>query len=163
MALATFLYPIVDSGYFFTLALLEVTKEKNPGNIFLKFRYSMRNTQSFLFQIPIKISHCAYRDCKQEGNFERNINQSLYSDRVIDLQSNRVMYGYGDDHYVVFQPNEEREFLVLFIPSETDFETFDIDFFMKPDDDDYGQYRLRYDFQSGQIIKRYCLRKYQKR
>ncbi len=161
MALATFLYPIVDSGYFFALELLEAIKEKSPGNVSLKIRYSMRNTQSFPFQIPIKIAHYAYLDCSQEGDFEQNVSQSVHSDRVVDLQSNTMMYGYGDDHYVVFQPNEKKEFLILFAPSETDFETFDIDFFMKPDDDDYGQYRLRYDFQSGRVIKRYCLRKYQ--
>ena len=76
------------------------------------------------------------------------------------MQNNRVMCGYGDDHHVPFAPNAKKEFLVLFEPSATDFETFDTDFFMKPDDDDYGLYMFRYDFQSGRVVKHYCVRKY---
>ena len=70
------------------------------------------------------------------------------------------MYGPGDDHHVLFEPNEKKEFEVVFSPVSADFSSFDIQYFMKPKDDDYGRYMLRYSFQENRVIKRYCVQKY---
>ena len=160
MTITRFLYPIVDSGYFFDFELLEVIKEDSPESFSLKFKYRLTNEYPIPLQIPIKISQFAYPNCTAENDFAGDETPEIYSDCVLDLQNNHKMYGYGDDHYVTFEPNEKKEFLVLFQPSDRDFHTFDTEFFMKPDDDEYGLYRLRYDFSRGQIVKRYCLRKY---
>ncbi len=157
MTLATFLYPIVESG-FFEFQLLEIAKETTPPDVALKFRYSLRNSYPITVQIPINIVHIAYLNCRQERDFKQDKSPRIVSNRVLDLQSNKLMYGYGDDHHVIFEPNEKKEFLVLFEPSATDFETFDTEFLMKPEDAEYGLYRLRYDFQSGRIIRRFCLK-----
>ena len=163
MAIIRFLYPIVDSGYFFDFELLEVIKERTPDSFALKFRYRLTNKNSIRMQIPIHISHAAYLNCRAEADFKEDKTPAIRSDRVLDLQSNKTMYGYGDDHFVTFEPNEHKEFLVLFEPSAVDFDTFDTEFFMKPDGEEYGLYRLRYEFKSGSVIQRYCLATYQER
>jgi hypothetical protein len=160
MALEKFLYPIVDSGYFFGFELLDVTKDTMPEPFSLNFKYRLTNLYPMRFQIPIHISHVAYLNCMADYDFEHDPSTRIRSDRVVDVQSNNVMYGYGDDHHVLFEPNEQKEFSVLFKATGTDFETFDTEFFMQPLDGEYGRYRLRYDFKRGQIIQRYCLRKY---
>jgi hypothetical protein len=159
MPLVKFLYPI--GNYFFDFELLEVIKEITPKDISLKFRYSLENINPVRFTIPIHISHIAYLDCKAEQNFENDKSQSIYSDRVMDVQSNQIMYGYGDDHHVSFASNEKKGFLVLFKPSDRDFDTFDIEFFMKPEGEAYGLYRLRYNFLTRQVTNRYCLKIYE--
>ncbi|MBL8078380.1 MAG: hypothetical protein JNM55_10500 [Anaerolineales bacterium] len=160
MTITKFLYPIVDSGYFFTFELLEVIKEISTESFALKFRYSLANNYSIRFQIPIHISHSAHLNCSVEEDFESDKSPRVYSDRVMDVQNNKIMHGYGDDHHVKYEEHEKKEFLVLFKPTNTNFATFDTEFFMKPDDDEYGLYRLRYDFRSGQITRRYCLKQY---
>jgi hypothetical protein len=160
VAITRFLYPIVDSGYFFDSELLDVIKEDSRESFSLKLKYRLTNNYPIRLQIPIKISQFAYLNCTAENDFASDESSEICSDCVMDLQNNHEMYGYGDDHYVIFEPSEKKEFLVLFQASEQDFQTFDTEFFMKPDDDEYGLYRLRYDFSRGQIIKRYCLRKY---
>jgi len=158
MTLSKSLYPF--AGYFFEFELLEVVKETTASDISLKLKYSLKNINPVPFIAPIHISHIAYLDCEADQGFERCENQTIVSDRVVDMQNDKVMYGYGDDHHVSFAPDEKREFLVLFGPSDHDFDTFDIEFFMKPDDDAYGLYRLRYDFRMRQVTRRFCLKRY---
>jgi hypothetical protein len=104
--------------------LLEVTKEVTSSNVLLSFRYSLRNNYPIGFQIPTKISHLADLDCRGDKDFDKDKSGRAYSHRVVDLQTNQEMYGYGDDHHVLFEPNE-KEFRVLFEPFEIDFDTFD--------------------------------------
>ena len=160
MVLTKFLYPIVDSGYFFDFELLEMIKVDSAETFSLKFKYRLTNNYSIRLQIPIMIAHIAHLDCTTGNDFDRDETPKIYGEHVADLQDGRDMYGYSDDHYVVFEPGAQREFLVFFGPSETDFDTVDLEFFMKPGDDEYGKYRLRYDFKSGRMINRFCLRKY---
>jgi hypothetical protein len=140
---------------------LEVVKETVLTGISLKFRYSLKNKNPARFIIPIHISHIAYIDCRAEEDFVNDKSQATYSDRVVDLQNNQVMHGYGDDHHVAFAPDEKKEFLVLFKPVDRDFDAFDIEFFMKPEREAYGLYRLRYDFLAKQVTNRYCLKTYE--
>jgi hypothetical protein len=163
MAIATFLYPIVDSGFFFELSLKEFITEKRPNDRQLKIKYSLTNIHAFPFQIPIAIAYQVHLDYRQPGDFTHTMNRSISSDHVIDLQSGTAMYGYGDDHHVVFHPGELREFLILFKPTSIDFQSLDISFFMKPPDHDYGLYWLRYDLKSERVIERYCERTYPQR
>jgi hypothetical protein len=156
MSKAKFLYPISDSGYDFVFDLLEARKEPVKDGIQLKIKYSLNNNHRSRFQIPIDIAHLVHLDCKRDENFEYEEDDvRIHSDRVLNLTTKTIMFGYGDDHHVAFDPGETREFLIIFPPVKKDFRTFDIEFLMKPDNDDRGEYRLRYDIEKGEVIKRF--------
>jgi hypothetical protein len=106
----TFLYPIADSGYCFEMELLGVKLELEKSEKYLKARFSLKNTNDAPFQIPIRIAHTAFLDCKLLSGFERDNSEKIYSDRVVDVGRKTVMFGYGDDHHVKFKPGEVKEF-----------------------------------------------------
>jgi hypothetical protein len=160
MPLAGFQYPIVDSGLLFDFHLLEGFKEVVEGYPALRFRYRLTNPYRLRLQIPIHIAHAAWLNSGLEDTSAEDDSEQLFSNCVVDLGSGREMYGYGDDHYVVFEPGETREFLVRFEPAPMDFKTFDVEFFMKPADDEFGLYHLRYDVMGKRLVKRLCMKRY---
>jgi hypothetical protein len=160
MALAPFLYPIVDSGFFFEFTLQAVVKQQQASDYLLTIRYSLTNIQAFSFQIPINISYQVYLDCEQGSDFTHTTNRLLSSDHVVDVQTNAIMRGYGADHHVGFQPAETKAFVIVFKPTKMDFQTIDISFPMKRVEADYGLYWLRYDVQTRQLLEQYCERTY---
>jgi len=158
--LGTFFTPIVDSGYFFEHGVIDLLKVRTPDGVALRIKYRLKNPYSRILQIPIPIAHFAFLNCTQEGDFDKNTRERVYSDRVVNLHEDQVMYGYGDDHHIVFHAGEQKEFLIMFQAAANDFDTFDIEYFMRPIDAVYGLYRLRYDFTRGAFTKRYCIRTY---
>jgi hypothetical protein len=154
------LYPISDSGYDFIFNLVEAAKASTAAGVQLKVKYSLTNNHKLRFQIPIDISHSVHLDCMRDEDFgDRKTDVRTYSDRVVDLKKNVMMFGYGDDHHVTFEPGETREFLIMFQPVKADFKTFDIELRIKPDQEECGEYRLRYDFGKHKVTKRFRLGK----
>jgi len=158
MPIYKFYEPIVDSGYFFENEITEISRAGENGNNLLHIRYSLKNLYDKALVIPITITHSLYFDCNLERNFDDFKGRSVYSKEVEYSETNELMYGYGDDHYVKFLPDDKQNFRIIFETGKIEFNTFDIEYYMIPVNGEYGRYRLRYDMNKMKIVNEFCIR-----
>ena len=158
-----FLYPISDSGYLFEYVIRKIIKDKMDGKSKLTIRFCLKNRYDSNFEIPIDTSQEAYMDCTINDNFDDDKSKRISSSSVVDLKMNNKLRSNSPVHHTEFDANEDKEFVMNFRSTKTDFKTIDLEYFMKPEDGDYGLYRLRFDFKKNKFTERFCLKKYKKK
>ena len=159
LTMYTFPYPIADSGLFFDLSIMKMSKVETEEGWVLHIEYQLQNRYDASVRIPISIAYTA--DVITAHKLEGQVaHESIISRSVLDLQRNHIMYGYGGDHHIVFQSSDKRDFRIIFEPTSVNFTSIIINFFMWPEDGDYGLYQLTYDLELQQVVARTCLRTY---
>ena len=146
-------YRISDSNVFFDLKVQDLVKESHGKDVQLKMIYSLTNTGSERIQIPAQITHFAYLKEGRSDNQDNKRTIRIFSDKVTDVKTGKIMMGYGDDHHVVFEPEESREFIVHFQPAKIEFDGVDLEFYVKPGNRKFGPYLLTYDFDANAVTR----------
>ena len=123
----TFPYPIVDSGLFFDLSIMKMSKVETEEGWVLHIEYQLQNRYDASVRIPISIAYTA--DVITAHKLEGQVaHESIISRSVLDLQRNHIMYGYGGDHHIVFQSSDKRDFRIIFEPTSVNFTSIIINF-----------------------------------
>ncbi|MBN1523247.1 MAG: hypothetical protein JW904_02085 [Spirochaetales bacterium] len=154
----SFLYQIVDSGYFFTFTFNKFSVLPSHSGSSITLEYILQNRYNHTFMVPIDISHSLTLNCSHVTGFENDSCEKTWSKRVFNLTTKQPMYGHGNDHYVRFDPNDTKSFLVEFQAVAVTVAMIDMECAVLPEGRDYGDYRLRYNVHQDCFTGIYCLR-----
>jgi len=153
--LYTYLYPISDSGFFFRKTIKAIMKVDEG----LQINFTLYNRYADPMTIPISINDEIIIHGTIVNKPKKTMKKKIFSEYVIDEQTNTKMYGYDNDHYVDFNGYEKKQFS-YFIKTDLTAEIIDLHEFMLPEDHRYGLYRIRFmvkenKFDSIHLKKRY--------
>ncbi len=151
----TYLYPISDSGLFFQKTIHKVSFVEE--GIIISF--SLYNRYPDQFEIPISINDEMIIHRKSNDDPTKVHKKSVFSEYVVNDETNKKMYGYGDDHYAVFQQYETKDFSVFF-RTDQKIDVIDLSESMLPEKKPYGNYRIRISVKENKLDSIYLKKKY---